>query len=48
VIANAVRWAKPRVQIEDICPETKALETLSEKDVDFGCTGVVQTAADIG
>ena len=48
VIANAVRWAKPRVQIEDVCPETKPLEALSEKDVDFGYTGIVQTAADIG
>ena len=48
VITNAVRWAKPRVQITDNCPNTQPLETISEKDVDFGNAGVVQSADDIG
>lgn len=48
VIANAVRWAKPRVQLEDQCPNTAPLETLTPKEIDFGSAGVEQTAADIG
>ena len=47
VIANAVRWARPRVQIADDCPNTEPLETLTPKEIDFGSAGVVQTAADI-
>lgn len=47
VIANAVRWAKPGVQIEDSCPNTTPLETLSQKDIDFGSAGVKQTTTDI-
>ena len=48
VIINAVRWAKPRVILPHDCPEVKPLETLSEKDVDFGYSGVVQSLDDIG
>jgi trehalose utilization protein len=47
VIANAVRWAQPRVQIADDCPNSEPLETLTPKTNDFGSAGVVQTAADI-
>jgi trehalose utilization protein len=48
VIINAVRWAKPRVILPHVCPEVQPLETLSEKDVDFGYSGVVQSLDDIG
>lgn len=47
VITNAVRWAKPRVKIEDTCPNTEPLEILAEKDLDFGSAGVEQTENDI-
>lgn len=42
VIINAVRWAKPRIQKEDICPNTQPLEKLSEKNLDFGKAGILQ------
>lgn len=42
VITNAVRWAKPRVTIKDKCPNSKPLEKLEPRDVDFGKAGVVQ------
>lgn len=42
VIANAVRWAKPRVNIADNCPNAKPLENLSEKNIDFGKAGILQ------
>lgn len=42
VIANAVRWAKPRIIIKDICPNVQPLEQLSEKNVDFGTAGILQ------
>ncbi|MDA0990700.1 MAG: ThuA domain-containing protein [Verrucomicrobia bacterium] len=32
VITNAVRWAVPRVMLEDKCPNTKPLETIRSKD----------------
>jgi len=47
VITNAVRWAKPRVNIKDKCPCTEAIEDVAPKEVDFAGTGVVQTADDI-
>ena len=47
VIANAVRWARPRVTITDTCPQSKPLEELSVKSVDFGKAGVVQQKEDI-
>lgn len=43
VLANAVRWAAPRVNIKDNCPNVKELEKLSPKNVDFGKTGVLQS-----
>lgn len=43
VIANAVRWAAPRVSIKDNCPNVKPLEKLSPKNVDFGKAGVIQS-----
>lgn len=42
VIANAVRWAKPRVWIKDDCPNAKPLENVPPKKVDFGKAGVLQ------
>ncbi|RLD12308.1 MAG: trehalose utilization protein ThuA [Chlamydiae bacterium] len=42
VITNAVRWAKPRVMIQDDCPNVEPLEKISEKDVDFGSAGILQ------
>lgn len=43
VIANAVRWAAPRVKIKDNCPNVKPLEKLVPKTVDFGKAGVIQS-----
>ena len=48
VIINAVRWAKPRVMLWHDCQEVQPMETLREKDVDFGCSAVVQSLDDIG
>ncbi len=42
VITNAVRWAKPRIFGEHSAPNTKPLETLSEKKITFGKAGVNQ------
>jgi len=42
VITNAVRWAKPRIFAEHSAPNTKPLETLSEKKVHFGRAGILQ------
>jgi len=42
VIANAVHWAAPRVNIKDKCPKVQPLETLSPKNVDFGKAGIIQ------
>jgi trehalose utilization protein len=42
VITNAVRWAKPRLIQEHICPNSKPLEKLSEKKVIFGRVGIEQ------
>jgi trehalose utilization protein len=47
VIANAVQWAAPRVQLVDSCPNSPPLELLSKKDVSFGKVGIVQTGKDI-
>ena len=40
VLTNAARWAKPRVNMEDNCPNP--LEPISEKDTDFGKAGIIQ------
>jgi trehalose utilization protein len=42
VITNAARWAAARVSIPDKAPNTKPLETLSPKTLNFGKAGVVQ------
>ena len=47
VIANAVRWARARVQIADKCPNVEALEEITPKEVDFGKAGVVQDSSDL-
>jgi trehalose utilization protein len=47
VLANAVQWAAPRVNLVDSCPMAAPLETLSKKDVSFGKAGVVQSSKDL-
>jgi trehalose utilization protein len=42
VIANAARWAKPRIRGAHECPNTEPLEELPEREVDFGKAGVQQ------
>ena len=42
VITNAVRWAAPRIQIPDACPNVEPLEKISPKTEQFGDTGVLQ------
>lgn len=44
VLINAARWAKPRIIKADICPNTKSLEKVSPKDMDFGKAGVRQSS----
>lgn len=47
VLANAVQWANPRVQIVDVCPMSPALEPIAPKSGNFARAGVVQTKEDI-
>ncbi|MEY4751276.1 MAG: hypothetical protein RIQ60_3490 [Pseudomonadota bacterium] len=47
VLANAVQWARPRVQITDVCPMSPPLEQLSPKALNFGRAGVLQSQGDI-
>lgn len=42
VIANASKWAAPRVRIADKCPNAKPLENVPPKHVQFGSAGVAQ------
>ncbi|HTL53919.1 MAG TPA: ThuA domain-containing protein [Planctomycetota bacterium] len=35
VIGNACRWAAPRITMADVCPNTKALETIPHREVDM-------------
>lgn len=45
VIANSCKWCAQTVKISTVkAPNCAPLETLSEKDVDFGCAGVKQQA----
>ena len=44
VLVNAVRWARPRVQIPDICPNTKPLEVIRTPDPNKEKAGVVQNS----
>lgn len=44
VLVNAVRWAKPRIMKEDVCPNAEPLEKIEPKDVDFGKAGVLQSS----
>jgi len=37
-----VRWAAPRVNIAQICPNVKPLEKIAAKDVSFARAGVLQ------
>jgi len=43
VLVNAVRWASPRVNIKDSCPNVKPLEQLAPKAADFGKAGMIQS-----
>ena len=47
VLANAVQWAAPRVNIVDVCPMAPPLETLAKKALSFQKVGVVQSKGDI-
>ncbi|GGP20711.1 ThuA domain-containing protein [Silvimonas iriomotensis] len=47
VLANAVQWAAPRVNIVDVCPESPALEPIASKNVTFSKVGIVQGKGDI-
>ena len=47
VLANAVQWAAPRLQIADACPMSPPLEKLSPKAVSFGKVGIAQTRDDL-
>ena len=47
VLANAVQWAAPQVQITDHCPMVAPLERLSDKTVAFGRLGITQTREDL-
>lgn len=42
VLANAARWARPRIIKADACPNSEPLETLTPKKVEFGKAGVLQ------
>ena len=42
VIANAVQWAAPRVNIADRCPESAPLEKLGEVSAHFARVGIAQ------
>lgn len=48
VIINAVRWARPTVNIADKCPNTEPLETIRTVAPEFGRAGVEQSKNDIG
>jgi len=47
VLANAVQWAAPRVQIADSCPMTAPLEVLGAQTGTFAQVGIVQTQEDL-
>ena len=42
VIGNAVRWAKPQILQEIVCPCSPALEEIKSKADEFGSAGIVQ------
>lgn len=44
VLCNASKWAAPRVFIKDSCPNSKPLEHIPPKTVDFGKAGVIQNS----
>ncbi len=46
VIANAVQWAAPRVNIVDVCPNAAPLEVISPK-LGFTHVGIVQSNKDL-
>jgi trehalose utilization protein len=42
ILCNAAKWAAPRAFFKDSCPNSKPLETIPPKTVDFGKAGVLQ------
>ncbi|MEW5814062.1 MAG: ThuA domain-containing protein [Spirochaetota bacterium] len=48
VIANAARWARPRIFMKDSCPNVLPLEKLSREEVRIASAGIAQTKNDIG
>jgi trehalose utilization protein len=44
ILCNAAKWAAPRAFFKDSCPNSKPLETIPPKTVDFGKAGVVQNS----
>lgn len=44
VLCNACKWAAPRSFIKDECPNSKPLETIAPKNIDFGKAGVLQSS----
>ena len=47
VLANAVQWAAPRINLVDRCPMVAPLERIAQKDVAFQRVGVAQTHKDL-
>lgn len=47
VLANAVQWAAPRVNIVDRCPMSPPLEKLNPKQLNFAKVGITQGKGDI-
>ena len=45
--ANAVRWAAPRIQKVDECPNAAALEPIKARDIQFAKVGILQGAEDL-
>ena len=48
VLANAVQWAAPTVNLTDAAPTRAPLERLGDKGQGFARAGVVQDAEDLG
>jgi len=47
VLNNAVRWAAPRVNIVDNCPNAQPLEPIAKKALNFAKVGILQSTKDI-
>lgn len=47
VIANACKWAKPRIFMADKCPKSEPLENIPPKEIIFPKAGVIQSEKDL-